>query len=87
MMTKASAMAVIPTRDGGRISITVEGESVDECVMIATRRVVSWAIRSGERPPAWWEFWRPKWSKDCAAEYARQTVPGGTLYQNGVNET
>lgn len=41
----------------------------------ATSKAVSMAISSGWRPPRWYEFGRPSWSKACRAEYDRQTGP------------
>ncbi len=38
----------------------------------ATMKVVRMARRSGWVPPKWWQFWLPKWPKDCAEEYERQ---------------
>jgi len=40
----------------------------------AVRAAVRMAIKSGWTPPQWWQFWLPRWPKDCAEEYQRQTA-------------
>lgn len=35
---------------------------------------VDLAIRSGWRPPQWWQFLLPRWPKDCRAEYERRVA-------------
>lgn len=39
----------------------------------AVEAVVGKAIEEGWKPPAWWQFWRKQWPKDCIAEFEHQS--------------
>lgn len=48
--------------------------SVDNCTtrQVAIEKTVDLAIKSGWRPPKFWQPWLPEWSEDCRAEYQRR---------------
>lgn len=73
-----SATTSIPSRDGGRYSVTTQGTDIDAVIQLSTESAVRGMRAIGETPPAWWQFWREKWSKGCVAEFHRQEAQGAT---------